>query len=196
MVIKINGKKKFIKRFNELTISEYKKVIQSIHEERQFNVVKYLSIVNDIDYKEALNIRFNNFHLLNNFIGEPFFILGQTERQEGINYIEDVKPNFHFKYDGKYYDLRNMKLNRAGHRYLIEQEISKGKNLIDLYTFSLAVALCENYDYDHALKITEGLQSYLAIRVLSLGAFFFNNMTNSGGFGQRILRKIIRKLLT
>lgn len=193
--IRINGKKKSLKPFKDITVKEYIDLAKRIEEKKSFDILDYISIILNVDYEQAMNYEIKNLNLIIKMIGEMYVILGNNPRQPGLNYIEDIKPNFYFSTNNKIYDLRKYKTNRVGHRIIIEKQIEQEKTYLELYIYSLALVLSDSFDYDEIEEMKEKLYNENALKVLSLGAFFFDNILNSESYATKIFKRFLRKLL-
>ena len=150
-----------IPEYGKLSVKIYKDLI-SAFANGETDIVKYICITNNIDYVKALDfvIPEKDLQKINSSLGEFRTIKADQPPINNVNYIEDIKPNFYVKVDhgtgnNEYFDLSNSKIETAGHRLLIEQEIKNKATWLDLYTFSVAMLMVnvkrlsnqKKYDY-------------------------------------------------
>ena len=199
MKINININNKWqrisIKGYDYMTLGEYRQVLEYINEHKEIpNIVKYISIVTGIEYNSAMNSTIKGAENLNH-LGFVYLVKGLNEKVKGLNYIEDLDVKKIFEFKGKYYDFKNINVRARGYRVLLSQYMNTKPSYIDLYTFCLAMILDSDFDFDNIERIKKELDSYNYIKVLSLGSFFFFNITNGNSFVVKCLQMLTKRLL-
>lgn len=187
ITIKLNGKTKEIKPYRELTLKEYKEVLEAANNKPNYSIFDYIAYQTGYSFDELQLQKLTGITLLSKELGELKVINGDH------NTIEDIPLKKYTSYDGKIYDLSHVKMkSKVGYRVLIEQYMQTNPNYIELYTHVLATVLNyeknKNFDYDNVRLIADGLEKYNAYNVLGNGAFFFFNLMHGGMKGLRFLR--------
>jgi hypothetical protein len=195
--IEINKKKKPIKNYSELTLKEYKEVIELIKENISFNIMNYLAYQSGYKYDDFLLQEVKGLKLLSDIIGTIRLIKGESE-VDG-HFIEGLPLKMWGLLNDKYYDLRNIKIkSKVGYRTVIEQYTQSKPTYLDLYSFTYATILNmeanKSFDYESILEIQKELEKQNAYHVLGNGAFFLTNLVNGEKKGERFLR-VLRTLL-
>jgi len=206
--IKINKQKINIPSYEELTVKQYRDVINSTVE-GDMDIVKYLCIVQGYDYVKAQDFKIKGLDSINVRLGEFKIIRADQPPIKEATYIEDDKPKKYVRVDhGKenyeYFDLSNIQIETAGHRLLIEQELKNKATWLDLYSFSIAMLMVnlkykdntKRYDYELIKKYQGLIENENAYDTLCLGGFFLRNIMNGEKGVRRFLRNWIFRLLT
>jgi hypothetical protein len=201
-------KKISIPKYSELTVKQYKDFINS-SAQKDMDIVKYICITNGFDYMKAQDFQIKGLDIINSSLGDFRILKADQPEIKEAKYIENLKPKFYMRVDhGKqnyeYFDLTKCKIETAGHRLLIEQEIKNKATWLDLYTFVTAMLMCgikfqsneKRYDHELIKKYQALLEKENAYDVLALGGFFLRNTINTGSFVKRVLINWIVRLLT
>lgn len=199
ITIKINGKKKKIKKYSELTVKEYTDLIELIKgQETNFNIFHYIAFQTGYTFEELHLQKVTNLKLLSDSLGKLRIVKGNS--LEKIHCIEDIKPKNYFEYEGYLFDTTKVKMSsKLGYRAVIEQYMQSKPSYLDIYIFTLATVIRErkynDFDYDSIIEIRDSLNNLNAYDVLSTGAFFFYNLMRGELRGLKCFRAL-KRLLT
>jgi hypothetical protein len=193
--------------YSELTIQQYSDIVHSI--ESDFDIVKYICITKGFDYVKAKDFQMKGLDAVNARLGEFRILRADQPPIENAKYIEDLKVKYfvridHGKENYEWFDLNNCKIETAGHRLLIEQEIKNQSSWMDLYIFSVAMLMtgtkytdnAKKYDYELIKKYQALLMKENAYDILCLGGFFLRNIMHGEKGVKRFLRNWIFRRLT
>jgi len=206
--IKINKKKHSIPSFEELTVRQYRDVINS-SAEGDMDIIKYLCIVKGYDYEKAQDFQMKGLDSINRRLGQLKIIKADQPTLKEVKYIEDEKPKKYVRVDhGKqnyeYFDLNNISIETAGHRLLIEQELKNKATWLDLYVFCVAMLMVniksdeskKKYDFELIKKYQKLIENENAYDILCLGGFFLRNIIHGERGVKRYLKNWIFRALT
>jgi len=197
ITIKINSKKKEIKKYSELTLKAYTELIELIKNEKDFNVFHYIAFQTGYKFDDLQLQKVTNLKLLSDTLEKLRVVKGETK--ENIHCIEDLKPWKYYKFKNYFFNTQLVKMSsKLGYRAVIEQYMQNKPSYLDIYVFTLATVIRErkynDFDYDSILQIVEELKDSNAYDTLSIGAFFFGNLIHGELRGQRCLRALKRIL--
>ena len=154
IILTINGEKKKVPSLDQLTVSQYIKM--SGKEDISF--IDYLSIVFDISYKEAFNIKYKGLDKLINRIGE----------------LEDytkLPVNSQLVIEDEVYNIKDLEISTVGQRFMIEVSAKNLKNE-ELLCYILAVAILKDCMDSEKIKEFKDKLLNLAYKEILPAAFF------------------------
>lgn len=193
--IKINGQKKPIKVYSELTLKEYRDIVNAVKDKPSYNVFDYIAYLTGYKFEELMLQKVTNMKLLSDQLGEMLIVAGD-EKLKGVKVIEQLPLKKFIVYDGKLIDLSRVDIkSKIGYRAVIEQYLQNKPNYMQLYAFTLATIIQErlrdNFDYASIEKITNKLDDYNAYHMLGNGAFFFRKLIHGERKGLNFLKMLI-----
>jgi len=170
--LKINKRRELIPAANELTVNQYSRFMRLENQD----IINYLSIALNVNYKTAFNLKVKNLDKLLARIGT----------------IEDYSKISPKKYILDY-DVK--KISTVGQRFVIEES---GKNYEDeeLLCFVLAVALIGEPDINKIEDLKKKLMSMPYIEVLPTAFFLRKKLMIGGKYGKSLLRILSRWIKT
>ena len=167
ITLRINKKKHKIPKFDELTISQYKKVLDKVNDTKEeFNIINYISIVTGMKYNKTLDCS----------VDVPDFFI--KELGEIVHDFNKIKPPKSLKIGEKEYFLKDHNISTFGHRFFMEQFINTNPSMIDTYVFIVSMLYCGEYDYAKIKDFMTYFDNMNYVDVLSTGCFFLNNSKN------------------
>ena len=172
LTIKVNGKKINVLSSYKITVKQYFQLV----EKGEINVLDYISLFSDVDYKKALNSPANNRKLA--VIESYMYALKPFH-----SFTE--KPSTFFVYNEKIYRAKDFKKNTLGVRLVFEQFAKEGKPNHECGLFILASMLANNYDMEESKEIYKELLNFPYVDVMPFAGFFLSSL-------QRGSRAVIR----
>lgn len=196
--IKINGKKQQIKLYSELTLKEYREVINAVAEKQTYNVFDYIAYQIGYTFDALMLEKVSNLELLQDQLGDILVVKGESDVK--VKCIEHLPLKRFKQYKGKAIDFSRVKIkSKVGYRVVIEQYLQSKPNYMELYSFVLATIIQErlngNFDYSSIEEINKNLENENAYHVLGNGAFFLTSLTLGGWKGLRFLR-VLKNITT
>lgn len=181
--------------YNQLTLSKYNEILKILSERGEISFTDYLGVIHNVTYKAAMNATIKGENNLKH-LGDLYFVVGLGDRNKNLRYIEDIKPLKVFRFKDKIYDFRSVNIRARGYRIILQQYLNNKPNLVDIYTFTVAMLIDDDFNFDNILEIQKELSDYNYIDVLRIGCFFFKSIMIGELFAVRCLLKLTRKLLT
>lgn len=189
--IQIKGESTYVPKFNELTVKRYREVAMYVTEESKLSILRYISITTGIDYKQLMSSKIKGIDSFTKRVGE-FIYCDPCPSDAVKGTFGHFKGTKIIKYEGKWYDFNKMKMREAGYRVMYEQYIKSAKNIMDVYTFFVAMAIDSDFDYENTLEIQKNLEKLNAYKVFYLGAFFFERWKRGAIKGYNFSRLLTR----
>ena len=157
MNIEINGKKEKIPLIDELTVSQYIKFMKT-----KRDIIDYLSIVLNIKYKEAFDLKFKGLKPLLKRLGD-------------IKDYSKIKMPGKLIINNKLYFTRNIEISTIGQRFMIEENAKKLKDE-EYLCFVLAVGIVKNpMDIEEINEMKNILMRESYLNVLPTAFFLFSH---------------------
>lgn len=199
MIIKINKKKHQIKLYKDLTIKEYREIVNAVAEKPTYSVFDYIAYQSGFTYDEMMLQNVTNLNLLQDELGDMLVISGD-QKLKGVKTIEQLPLKKWITYQGKIIDLSNINIkSKVGYRVVIEQYMQSKPNYMQIYTFVMAVIIQErikgNFDYGSIEQIMVDLDNQNAYNILGNGAFFLRNLVSGERKGWNYLKTRVRTLI-
>jgi len=191
--MKINGKNFNVKNYRELSLQEYKDIINLMKDNTKFSLFDYVAYLSGMNFDVFKLQKVKGIEQLHNQLGQLKIICADGEMIPDA--IEKLPLKRFFAYEAKLFDFSNVDMkSKVGYRIVIEQYLQDNPNYLDLYTFTFATVLNEkltkSFDYESILQVKENLKNYNAYDILGNGAFFFSNLIN----GERSVRTYLKTL--
>jgi hypothetical protein len=184
-----------VKQYSELTLAEYRKIMDVLSVKGEISLIDYISIITNNSYKSVMGAEIRGDHKLK-MLGHIYFVAGLGEKKKNLYYIEDLHVHKIFRYKRKLYDFNQINERARGYRILLNEFMKTNPTIIDIYTFCLAMMLENEFDYKSVIRIKEDLENYSYTKVLTLGGFFFFNITHGKSRVIKGLLMLTRKYLT
>lgn len=170
---KINGKTEKIPTARELTVNQYIK----LQKRESINIVNYLSVVLNINYKKAFDLKITNYNALKSRIGV-------IQDYQKLTPKSKISLN-----DGNYFYVPD-EIETVGQRWMIEENARKITDE-ELLVFILAVGLVSDPTDFEKVKATQALlmqQPYIDIlpTAFFLQLRFLTGRNNELSFSKRL----------
>lgn len=191
ITIKLNGNRTEIKTYRELSLKEYKEVIEAVKNKPNYSLFDYVAYQTGYTFDELHVQKLTGIELLSKELGDIRIIRGDTD--EKVKAIEDLPLKKYMTFEGKVYDISKVNVkSKVGYRITIEQFIQSKPTHLDLYVHTIATVLNfernKNFDYDTIRETATLLDKYNAYNILGNGAFFLLNLIHGERKGARFLR--------